>query len=65
MASRMRSLGEATHDVSDRDYTPLTRDLMVTMAPVRARYVRVDRRALRPAAGVAPWEGRGVLVLRR
>jgi hypothetical protein len=36
-----RDLGAATHDVSDRDYTPLTRDLAVSFAAIHARYVRV------------------------
>jgi predicted alpha-1,2-mannosidase len=36
-----RDLGAATHDVSDRDYTPLTRDLGVTFAPMQVRCVRV------------------------
>jgi predicted alpha-1,2-mannosidase len=36
-----RALGAATHDVSDRDYAALTRDLAVTFTPLRARYVRV------------------------
>lgn len=35
------TLGTAGHDVPDRDESPLTRDLVVTGAPVRARYVRV------------------------
>jgi hypothetical protein len=36
-----RDLGSATHDMSDRDYTPLTRDLAVAFAPMQARFVRV------------------------
>ena len=36
-----RDLGVATHDVSDRDYTPITRDLEVSFPPMQARYVRV------------------------
>ena len=36
-----RSLGSATHDISDRDYSAITRDLVVTFAPTRVRYLRV------------------------
>ena len=36
-----RDLGSATHDVSDRDYTATTRDLGVSFASARLRYIRV------------------------
>jgi F5/8 type C domain len=35
------SLGEATSGVSDRNMSIVTRDLGVTVSPIRARYVRV------------------------
>jgi predicted alpha-1,2-mannosidase len=36
-----RPVGAATHDVSDRESAPVTRDLSVTFEPARVRYVRV------------------------
>jgi hypothetical protein len=36
-----RELGSATHTISDRDYAAVTRDLGVSFASTRVRYVRV------------------------